>query len=145
MTHTDRVRLLLGLIKGAVIGAAIGAGAYALHLMNAFNWVTYGLVGACVGLLVGRPVWSHIRSRSGTVFTPILKTLVGTGVGVGIYALVSRVWGGMDLTFEGETRNIYNWQPLLGAAIGGIWGAFVEVDDAAPVEPEPESRRKPRS
>lgn len=126
------LRLLLGLLKGAVIGAAVGMGAYALDLRGGFNWVTYGLVGAVVGLLVGRPIWSHLRDRSSTIVVSVLKAIVGVAIGVGLYALVAKGWGGFDLSFEGETRNVIDWQPLLGAAIGAIYGAWVELDDAPP-------------
>lgn len=124
------VRLLLGLLKGAIIGAIVGLGAYALDLRGAFNWVTYGLVGAVVGLLVGRPIWSHLRDRSSTIVVSVLKSVVGFGIGAGLYALVAKVWGGFDLAFEGETRNIIDWQPLLGAVIGAVYGSWVELDDA---------------
>jgi len=125
-------RLILGLIKGAVIGGGLGYGAYAADLGGGFHWVTYGLVGALVGLLVGRPVWSHLLDKKSTVWTALLKGIFGFGVGAGLYALVAKVWGGMDLDLMGETRNVYDWPFVLGGAIGALWGAFVEVDDAPP-------------
>lgn len=124
------LRLLLGLVKGLAIGGAVGYGAYAVGLAGGFHYVTYGLVGTLVGLLVGRPLWSHLRDRSSTIWTPILKGIVGFAIGAGLYALVGRVWGGFDLTLAGETRSLADWQPVLGAAIGGLYGAFVELDDA---------------
>ena len=124
------MRLILGLIKGIIVGGLVGAGAYALVGHGGWNWITYGLVGFFVGLLVGRPFWSHLRDRNSTVVVSVLKGLVGYGVGVGIYAIVAKVWGGMDLSLMGETRNLYDWQPLLGAGIGGLYGAWVELDDA---------------
>jgi hypothetical protein len=130
----DVVKLLLGMLKGLVIGAAIGYGAFALHLDGVFHWITYGVVGAVVGLLVGRPLWSLIFDRSATSLAGILKAVFGFGIGVGIYALVAKVWGSGGITFalpiaEGE-RLIHDWQPVLGGAIGALYGGFVEVDDA---------------
>jgi hypothetical protein len=138
------LRLLLGLLKGAVIGAAVGMGAYALDLRGGFNWVTYGVVGVVVGLLVGRPIWSHLRDRSSTIVVSVLKAIVGFGIGAGLYALVAKGWGGFDLTFEGETRNLIDWQPLLGAAIGAIYGAWVELDDAPPAAKQDGDDKKPK-
>jgi hypothetical protein len=126
------LRLLLGLIKGLVIGGAIGYGAYYLGLTGVFHWITYGLVGALVGLLVGRPVWSHLLDRSSTTWTAIIKGVFGFGVGAGLYALVAKAWGGFDLTLMNETRVLHDWQFVLGGAIGALYGAFVEVDDAPP-------------
>ena len=129
--HTEGVlRLLLGLLKGGVIGGAIGYVAFALDLRGGTHWLSYGLVGAVVGLLVGKPVWAHLRAASGTVVTPILKSIVGYGIAVGLFAIVAKAWGGFDLEIADESRHIYDWQHIMGAAIGAIYGAFVELDDA---------------
>lgn len=132
------LRLILGLVKGAVIGGAVGYGAYALDLRGGFHWLTYGAVGALVGLLVGRPFWSHIRDKGSTAWTAILKGIFGYGVGVGLYALVAKAWGGFDLSIAEESRNVIDWQFALGGAIGALYGAFVEVDDA-PEAPAPKA------
>ncbi|HLU68989.1 MAG TPA: hypothetical protein VKZ63_22055 [Kofleriaceae bacterium] len=124
------LRLLLGLIKGLAIGGAVGYGAYTLDLGGGFHWVTYGLVGALVGLLVGRPFWSHLLDKSSTTWTAVLKGIFGFGVGAGLYALVAKAWGGFDLSLMEETRRVQDWQFVLGGAIGALYGAFVEVDDA---------------
>lgn len=127
------LRLVLGLVKGVVIGGAVGYGAFAAGLGGAWNWLTYGLIGALVGLLVGRPLWKHLRDNKSTVWTPILKGAFGYGVAVGLYALVAKVWGGFELSLEPLTagpRNIIDIPFLLGAVIGGAYGAFVEADDA---------------
>lgn len=132
------MRLVLGLLKGAVIGGALGYGAYAAGLGGGFNWVTYGLVGFAVGLLVGRPIWRHLKDTGSTIWTPVLKGVFGFGIGVGIYALVGKAWGTFDLAIsalEPEPRRLHDWPFILGGAIGALYGAFVEVDDApAPAE-----------
>lgn len=124
------LRLILGLVKGLVIGAGVGYGAYYLGLVGVFHWLTYGAIGALVGFLVGRPVWSHLFDKSSTMWTALLKGIVGFGVGVGLFALAAKVWGGFPLTIADETRILHDWQFVLGGAIGALYGAFVEVDDA---------------
>lgn len=124
------LRLILGLVKGVIIGGGVGYGAYYLNLGGVFHWVTYGVVGALVGLLVGRPIWSHLFDKSSTAWTALIKGIVGYGVGVGLYALAAKVWGGFDLTIAEETRILHDWQFVLGGAIGALYGAFVEIDDA---------------
>ncbi|HTE50814.1 MAG TPA: hypothetical protein VK698_08100 [Kofleriaceae bacterium] len=142
------LRLLLGFLKGLVIGGAVGYGAYYLDLGGVFHWITYGVIGALVGLLVGRPVWSHLMDRSSTAWTALLKGIVGYGVGVGLFALAAKVWGGFDLTIADQTRVLHDWQFVLGGAIGALYGAFVEVDDA-PARPgksqDTPVARKPRA
>jgi hypothetical protein len=124
------VKLLVGLLKGAVIGGGIGYGAFALADATGFSnaWLTYGLIGVFVGLLVGRPIWSLIRDQSSTTFTAVLKALFGFGVGCGLYAIVAKAWSPAALQVGGH--DIFSWAPTLGGAIGAIYGAFVEVDDA---------------
>ncbi len=126
------MRLILGLIKGLVIGGGVGFAAYSLKFDGSWHWITYGVVGALVGLLVGRPFWSHLLDKNSTVFVALLKGIVGFGVGVGLYAVVAKLWGGMDIPIAAlnETRNLYDWQFLLGGGIGGLYGAWVEIDDA---------------
>jgi hypothetical protein len=124
------LRLILGLVKGTIIGGGVGYGAYYLGLGGVFHWITYGVIGALVGLLVGRPVWSHMFDKSSTMWTALLKGIVGYGVGVGLYALAAKVWGGFPLTLMEETRILHDWQFVLGGAIGALYGAFVEIDDA---------------
>jgi len=42
------IRLVVGILKGAVIGGAVGYGAYALDTATGFAnpWLTYGAIGA---------------------------------------------------------------------------------------------------
>ena len=138
------LKLLLGLLKGAVLGGALGYGAYALELDGGFHWLTYGLVGALVGLIAGRPLWSLITDKNATTWVSVLKAMFGFGVGCGIYALVAKVWGGFDLTIADETHRIHDWQPVFGAAVGGFWGAFIELDDAIGGDDDKKPRALPK-
>jgi len=126
------VKLFVGLLKGAVIGGGLGYGAYALFDGGqnfASTWLTYGLVGVLVGLLVGKPIWSLIRDKSSTTVVALLKAAFGFGVGCGLYALLAKVWSpSIDLKVAGE--NVFTWSPTVGGAIGAVYGAFVELDDS---------------
>ncbi len=124
------VKLLVGLLKGAVIGGAVGYGAYALQQATDFEnaWLTYGLIGALVGLLVGRPIWSLIRDKNATSVIAILKAAFGFGVGCGLYAIIAKAWNPPALMIAGE--NVLAWTPTLGGAIGAVYGGFVELDDS---------------
>lgn len=123
------VKLFVGILKGAVIGGALGYGAFALAQATNFAnpWLTYGVIGALVGLFVGKPIWALIRDKNATSVIAVLKAAFGFGVGCGLYALVDRVWG-PSLIIEGY--DVFSWQPTLGGAIGGLYGGFVELDDA---------------
>jgi len=126
------IRLLLGLVKGALIGGALGFGAYHLGLVGGWGYVVFGLVGFAVGLFVGRPLWSHLLDKESTIWTSILKGLFGFGVGAGLFALVRNVAGDPQIAFGVDelTGAVSSLPHLLGAAIGAVYGAWVEVDDA---------------
>ncbi len=124
------IKLLIGILKGAVIGGALGYGAYALGDVPVLTnpWVLYGLIGAFVGLIVGRPIWSLIRDQNATAVIAILKAAFGFGIGCGLYAIVAKAWS--PALAISSIDNVFAWPPTLGGAIGAIYGGFVELDDA---------------
>ena len=125
------VKLLVGLLKGAIIGGAIGYGAFALAQATGFSngFLTYGVVGLFVGLLVGRPLWSLIRDKASTSWVGIIKGLVGFGIGCGLYAIIAKAWAPSAMNVAGH--DLFSWSPFLGGMIGAVYGAFVEIDDAS--------------
>lgn len=124
------VKLLVGLLKGALLGGAVGYGAFALWQQAGFSnaWLTYGLIGTLVGLFVGRPLWALLKDKSSTNVIAILKAAFGFGVGCGLYAIVAKAWSPSAMLIGGY--DLWSWPPFLGAAIGGVYGAFVEFDDS---------------
>jgi hypothetical protein len=132
-------RALLGLIKGALIGGAIGY--CLLKLGNPDGVLVYlccGIVGAVVGLLCGRAPW-----HAETIWTPILKVLFGFGIGAGLYALGHRFAPGLSLTIQGFTApTSLRSGATLAPVIGMLYGLFVEVDDGASTAGPSKSRVK---
>jgi hypothetical protein len=122
------MRLIVGLLKGAIIGGALGFGAYKLG-WGSMLWVLYGAIGAVVGFWVGRPIWSHLTDKDSTIWTSFLKAAFGFGVGVGLWALGSRVLGDPQIALAGQTHSLTSWQPIFGGLVGALYGAWVEVDD----------------
>jgi hypothetical protein len=146
-------KLVVGILKGAVIGGAAGYGAWALANATGFAspWLTYGAIGALVGLIVGRPIWSLLRDQNATAWIAILKAAFGFGIGCGLYAILAKVWSpsAMHVTIGSQSVNIFTWQVTLGGAIGAVYGGFVELDDAigddkkAPTSKEPAAKQLP--
>lgn len=126
------VKLLVGLLKGAAIGGAVGYGAFALADRTGFGnaWLTYGLIGALVGLLVGKPLWALLRDKNQTNIIAIIKAVFGFGIGCALYALFARAWAPDPTLLVISDLEVLYWPPTLGAAIGGVYGAFVELDDS---------------
>jgi hypothetical protein len=123
-------KLVVGILKGAVIGSALGYGAFALKEATelANPWLTYGVVGALVGLVAGRPIWSLLRDKNATAWVSILRAAVGFGVGCGLYAVIAKVWNPSAINVG--DYNIFTWQVTLGGAIGGVYSGLIELDDS---------------
>jgi hypothetical protein len=123
------VRVFLGIIKGGLIGAGLGYAAAQIGVTQApLAYLLYGAVGFLVGLVCGKAVW-----RQETLWTPVLKGLVGAAFCAGLYWVGNKFFGGMklDLTAQlGAPDSPVLQVPLLIApALAIIYGIIVEVDD----------------
>ncbi len=123
-------RLLLGILKGLFIGAAIGALLhFALGAHTITEWTNYPLyagVGAVAGGLSGRAPW-----KPGAWIAGVLKAIFGVVVGVGLYALGQRVLPGIPMALPDVASGTpMAHVPLLFAPmVATIYATFVELDD----------------
>lgn len=121
-------RLGLGLLKGLLIGGAIGAG-----LQYGLGWTSAaGLLGFLVamgaagtaGVFAGKAPWLE-----GAWIEASLKGMVGVGLGALAY------WGLTYVPFEvpypglAGTHAIGALPAVFAPAIAGIYGALVELDN----------------
>jgi hypothetical protein len=126
------LRVVLGILKGAIVGAAVGAGAWKLGLgggVLAFG--AYGLIGALVGVVCGKPIW-----KQETLWTPLLKGIFGFAIGCGLYWGARKVLGTTAFPFAAAIgapadRPLTEIPYLLGPLVGLLYGVFVEVDDGS--------------
>jgi hypothetical protein len=92
-------------------------------------FIDYGLIGALVGVLGGRPPW-----RQETVWTPLLKGIFGVVVGIGLYWLARKIFGSTHLELAvklgAPDKPIPDVSVVLGPMVGAIWGILVELDDS---------------
>lgn len=131
-------RLLIGILKGLVIGGAIGA---LLHFaLNAavittgwVNYLLYAGVGALAGVFGGRAPW-----KPGAWVASILKGVFGLVVGAILYALGSRFLPAAELPVPGSMNALLAYQPMFFAPVlAMVYAALVELDDGGE-QPEPE-------
>jgi hypothetical protein len=127
-------KLLVGLVKGIVLGAIVGYGFQWLtvNLVGPDNWVAAGYIGGLVGLFVGRPIWRNILDKEATAWVSVIKAVVGFGVGVGLYFLVNSF---LHVTLTTSVLDAYqtklqNIPVIFGGVVGALYGAFVELDDS---------------
>jgi len=133
------LRVIVGLIKGAIVGGGVAFGLLKLGLATAgglWAYLACAVVGALVGVVAGRAPW-----KADTIWTPILKMVVGAGIGAGLAAL------GLHFLPE-RTFQVANLgdvglasAPVLSIGVGLLYGLFVEVDDGGN-KGEPEKKPK---
>lgn len=124
-------RALLGLIKGLILGGAMGYALLRTGLgQGLLAYLACGVLGATVGLVCGKAPW-----RAETIWTPVLKMIFGLLAGTGLYALghrfapelaVGKLIPVLPPALAGLTLNS---GVALAPAIGMLYGAFVEIDD----------------
>ncbi len=122
------LRAIVGLLKGLVVGGGVAYGLITLHLAGS-GWLAYvacALVGALVGVVCGRAPW-----KSETIWTPVVKMIVGAVIGGGLCALARSFLpepAALQVTVAGQTLTSHSG-PVLATAIGVLYGIFVEIDD----------------
>ena len=123
------LRVILGLVKGAIIGGAVGYGATQLGVTTGtLAFATYAAVGFLVGLVCGKAIW-----RQETLWTPILKGLFGAGICVLLYWAASKFLGGLTMGFTAQLgaadRPLVQIPLVLAPVLAIVYGIFVEIDD----------------
>jgi len=128
--YIGTMRLVLGLLKGGVIGGALGFAAFKLGVAGGVPaFVAYAIIGALVGMVCGKPPW-----KQDTFWTSALKGIGGLIVGALLYWGGSKLLGGLHVTLPAALgaqpdRSFAELPILLGPLVGALWGAFIEVDD----------------
>jgi hypothetical protein len=126
------LRVLLGLIKGGIVGVAVGYGAQRVGLgAGGSAWLVYGAVGFFAGLICGKPPW-----RQETMWTSIIKGVFGLAVCMGLYWVAQKTLGGVNVPGAvagplgiGDGQKLVAVPAALAPIIAVVYGVFVEVDD----------------
>lgn len=126
------IRVLLGLIKGGIVGIAVGYGAQRVGLgAGGSAWLVYGAVGFLAGLICGKPPW-----RQETMWTSIIKGVVGLALCMGLYWVAQKALGGVNVPGAvagalgiADGQKVIAVPAVLAPIIAVVYGVFVEVDD----------------
>jgi len=140
------LRVLLGLVKGAIVGAVVGLAASRVGLGAGFTaWLVYGAVGFLVGIVCGKPPW-----RQETIWTSVVKGVLGLAVCMGLFWVARKVLGTMQVPAQllaplgvTEGQALVSVPTLLGPLIGIVYGVFVEVDDGGKSAPSGKGQSRP--
>lgn len=134
------IRLVLGLLKGALIGGLVGFGLAKLGFIAPgaiFAYLGIALTGALVGLVAGKPIWAEgARIEAG------MKAFAGAVLGLGLLWAVRR-WLTIPLPFSlgplsapnealGETAangTLGGLAVSSYAIVAAVLGGFFEADN----------------
>jgi hypothetical protein len=143
--RTMPIRLVLGLLKGVLIGGLVGFALAKLGLVAPgaiFAYLGIAITGVLVGLVAGKPIWAEgARIEAG------MKAFAGAVLGLGLLWAVRR-WLTMPLPFSlGELSqpNAALGETAANGTLGGLaissyaivaaaLGAFFEVDNTPDAE-----------
>jgi uncharacterized membrane protein YgaE (UPF0421/DUF939 family) len=120
------LRVIIGLIKGAVVGGLLGYSAWYLGWTGGLvAYLACALAGAVVGVIAGRAPW-----RAETIWTPVIKMVVGALIGAGLCFIGFRFLPDPQFHVAGVELGLHS-APVLAPAIALLYGVFVEVDDGS--------------
>jgi hypothetical protein len=127
------VRLLIGIVKGLIVGGLVGFGLTQLGSATPVALIAYlaaGLTGVLIGLVAGKPIWAKdAKIEAG------MKAFVGALLGCGLM-YVARRWLTMPVPLQlGElgganaTATVGGFALTSLAAIAAVLGGFYEADN----------------
>ncbi len=141
-------RLLIGLVKGLIVGGLVGFGLVKLGMALPVALVAYlaaAATGVLIGLVAGKPIWAKdAKIEAG------MKAFIGALLAAGLM-FAARKWLVMplpmqigNLTPEGSTLGGFAMTSL--AAVAALLGGFYEADNDSTDEGEahalPEAKGK---
>jgi hypothetical protein len=134
------VRVILGLLKGAIVGGGIGYGLLRLGWTTAIlAYLGCAVVGALVGVVAGRAPW-----KAETIWTPVVKAIVGAIIGVGLCAIGFKLLPNPSFHLAQVGDLELHSGPILAPLVGILYGIFVEVDDGGRARvAKPATQKKP--
>ena len=148
-------RLLVGILKGLVLGALVGFGLLKISAGLAFPgaviaYVAAAATGVLIGLIAGQPIWAKdAKIEAG------MKAGVGALLGVGLM-FAARRWLTMDVPAflldvtrsvaptEAGANTLGNFGMTALAAIAALLGGFYDADNTPePDKPEAKDQKTP--
>jgi hypothetical protein len=131
-------RLLIGIVKGLMVGALLGFGLVKLGAampVAVLAYVAAAVTGVLIGLVAGKPIWAKdAKIEAGT------KAFIGALLALGLMA-AARHWLTMELpvplgTLSPEHATLGGFAMTSLAMIAGLLGGFYEADNDATGEEE---------
>ena len=121
--------LLIGLLKGALIGGGLGFGYFLLgdgFQRGVLAYLFFALTGLVVGFFAGVAPW-----KQKTIYTSLFKGVFGALLFSGLYALVANLFNPVLVASALENRPLaLGTTYVLGPLLGILLAVFFEWDDS---------------
>lgn len=143
------LRLLLGLVKGIVVGGLVGFGLAKIGFAAPGAIVAYlsaALVGALVGLIAGKPIWAAdgrieagLKAGFGAILAVGLMWLTRKFITFGVpFDMGSLAAANRSLLETAKTGTFGGLSITSLALVAGVLGAFYDADNT----PDPDAGTK---
>ncbi len=142
------LRLLVGLIKGILLGGLIGYALAAAGLTVLPAWAAYGgavVVGLLVALVAGKPIWAEdarievgAKAVAGAVVAPGLMALARNFLEMGLPMSPSAIPG--VTAADGVTLGTFAITSF--AMVAAVLAGFFDADNDGTEPPKPKQRGK---
>lgn len=140
------LRLVLGLLKGLLLGGLVGYALAAAGLAAPSAWIAYpaaAVVGVLIATVAGKPIWAKdarievgMKAAAGAILAPGLMWLARSFLTLGLPFDASLLPG---VSATGATLGTFAVTSL--ALVAALLGGFFEADNQpGPPEEKPEGR-----
>jgi energy-converting hydrogenase Eha subunit A len=147
------VRLVLGLLKGAIVGGAVGFGLVAAGMAVPSTLIAYLAAAACgvlVGLVAGKPIWARdsrievgMKAAAGALLAPVMLFAVRRFVAIGFPTdMVTSLPGLESVTAASLDLSTFAVTSL--AIVTALIAAFFDADNQPVAEDDKAAAKKSR-
>lgn len=146
------LRLLVGLIKGMVLGGLAGFGLASLGFAVPAAWVAYPaavVMGLLIAGLAGKPIWAKgarievgMKAVVAAIFAPLLLLAARTWVSTGLPVDPALV--GLESVTASVGMFAVTSYAMVGAVLAGFFDADNDPGEAAAESPKAETQPRKR-
>lgn len=147
------LRLLLGIVKGVVLGGLVGYGLAAIGFFAPGAVIAYlaaAVVGALIALIAGKPIWQKdsrievgMKAVAGAVLAPLLLLAVRHWLTMELPLDVAALLPGLDAA-QGQTLTLGGFAVSSLALVAAVVGGFFDADNEPAEKDAEKSKAEPK-
>ena len=139
------VRMLVGLLKGVIVGGAVGFGLVSLGMFLPTTVIAYGAAAVCgllIALIAGKPIWASgarvevgMKAIVGALMAPALLFALRRFVEIGLPADLLSSLPGLE-ALKGSSVSFSTFSVTSLAAVTAVISGFFDADNQPTAEDE---------